>query len=250
MNSSIFVLYLFRSSNVEGKLSVVMNAFDRFDSMRFLIRRYATFKFVHKIYVVWGNVNVEPFPPSYFNVSIPVEILYYGRDNLNDRFRPIPTLETEAIMICDDDILLSESHIRFALETWKKNTLALVGFFPRNHQRNSTTGLLEYMMPRSQFSMVLTKAFILGAHYLEKYTCDLDSKVHEYVTNFKNCEDIAMNFLASQVGGLPPVYVYDPYKIDYGTSSGLSSRQTHDNSRFDRSSYLQKRRSNSEVPQQ
>jgi len=44
--------------------------------------------------------------------------------------------------------------------------------------------------------------------------------------------NIAMNFLVTQLSGLPPLLFLDPMKLDYGTSSGLSSRGFHDFSRY------------------
>ena len=73
--------------------------------------------------------------------------------------------------------------------------------------------------------------FFTHADYLRAYTCSMPQKVRDYVDKNKNCEDIAMNFIVTQLSGLPPLLVEDPAKLDYGTSSGLSSRGSHDLSR-------------------
>lgn len=76
-----------------------MNSLNRFDLLLHMIRRYSALDFVHKIYIVWGNTAITPFSPSHFNVSKPIEILSSGIDSLNDRFNPIASLETEAVLV-------------------------------------------------------------------------------------------------------------------------------------------------------
>lgn len=217
---------------VRQRLSVVVNSFDRFTVLRYMVRRYASFNFVHKVYIVWGNTAVVPFPPSYFNVSKPIEILYSGVDSLNDRFKPIASLETEAVLICDDDIEVSENALRVALQRWAESKYRLVGFFPRAHYRDPSSHRLSYVLsPRQDYSIVLTKIWLMHGDYLRAYTCSLSQAVRDYVDHNKNCEDITMNLLVTQLSGLPPLLVEDTTKIDYGTTSGLSNRSSHDNSR-------------------
>ncbi|GJP29484.1 hypothetical protein CLOM_g16752 [Closterium sp. NIES-68] len=224
-----------RKPPITDKFSVIINCFDRFDLMLYFVRRYARFEFVHKVYIVWGNTRVTPFHPSFFNVSKPVEILYSGIDSLNDRFKPIRSLETEAVLMCDDDIEVHSGALRVAFERWQEEKYRLVGFFPRAHYREVNgprKGHMTYVLtPRQEYSIVLTKMFLMHGDYLRAYTCIMPQRVREYVERNKNCEDITMNFVVTQLSGLPPLLMEDPTKLDYGTSSGLSSRGSHDNSR-------------------
>eukprot|EP00271_Cylindrocystis_brebissonii_P022200 TRINITY_DN840_c0_g2_i1.p1 TRINITY_DN840_c0_g2~~TRINITY_DN840_c0_g2_i1.p1 ORF type:complete len:1006 (+),score=150.73 TRINITY_DN840_c0_g2_i1:961-3978(+) len=221
-----------RGHLVKDKLSVVMNCFDRFDLMVYMVRRYAALDFVYKIYIVWGNTHITPFKPSYFNISKPIEILYSGIDSLNDRFKPIPSLETEAILMCDDDIEVKVDALRVAFERWRESPYRLVGFFPRAHYRDPKTRQLVYVLtPKQEYSIVLTKMFLMHADYLRSYTCTIPQALRDYVDYYKNCEDIAMNFLVTQLSGQPPLLMEDTTKLDYGTTSGLSSRGSHDFSR-------------------
>lgn len=40
---------------------------------------------------------------------------------------------------------------------------------------------------------------ILATDYLYRYSCEMPAGVHEYVDKGMNCEDIAMNFLVSNL---------------------------------------------------
>lgn len=95
---------------------MVVSCFDRFEMLTYMVRRYATLDIVHKIYVVWGDTKRPPFRPSLFNVSVEVEILFSGVDSLNDRFRPIESLQTEAVLICDDDVEVDLAALRTAFQ--------------------------------------------------------------------------------------------------------------------------------------
>ena len=49
---------------------------------------------------------------------------------------PLPrSLETEAILLCDDDIEVTENGLRIGFERWQEDKYRLVGYFPRAHYR-------------------------------------------------------------------------------------------------------------------
>ena len=51
--------------------------------------------------------------------------------------------------------------------------------------------------------------------------------IRDYITATRNCEDIAMNMLVSSTTGLPPLYVSDKFKVDYGSRRGIYTRNGH-----------------------
>lgn len=46
-----------------------------------------------------------------------VKIVKQTSDTLNNRFNPIPTLKTQAVFICDDDIFTPMSSVDFMFES-------------------------------------------------------------------------------------------------------------------------------------
>lgn len=56
-------------------------------------------------------------------------------DSLNNRFKPLPDVRTDAIFSVDDDLLVPCETLEFAFELWTSAPDQLVGFVPRMHWR-------------------------------------------------------------------------------------------------------------------
>jgi len=201
-----------------------------------LILHYQKSKYVHKIYVTWHN----PFqkPPEEFLKTVrkkpPVEILFQKYDTLNNRFNPIPNLETKAILVCDDDIRVDINDVEYAFEVWKNRPFSLVGVFPRYHAFHSQNNTYSYEIksperPR-QYSIMLTKFMFMHAEYLFAYTCLLPPRIHQYIDDHVNCEDIAINMMVTGMTGARPIAVL-MHVDDFGTTSGISLKPGHMSSR-------------------
>lgn len=54
-------------------------------------------------------------------------------DNLNNRFKPIEDLRTDAIFSVDDDVIVPCRTLDFAFTVWKTAPHTMVGFVPRVH---------------------------------------------------------------------------------------------------------------------
>ena len=85
------------------------------------------------------------------------------------------------------------------LQVWRGNQERIVGFFPRAHSFQLDSHSWIYTKQEHKYSIVLTKIMILATEYLYRYSCEIPAGVHEYVDRGMNCEDIAMNFLVSNV---------------------------------------------------
>lgn len=77
---------------------------------------------------------------------------------------------------------------------------------------------------------MLTKFMFMLSDYLYDYTCLLPPKIHQYIDDHLNCEDIAMNLLVSGLTGSKPVAVMT-HVDDFGTTSGISTKAGHMSSR-------------------
>jgi len=58
-----------------------------------------------------------------------------------------------------------------------------------------------------EYSLVLTKAAFLHRSFLTAYTELMPGTIRAYVDENRNCEDIAMQFLATNMTGKPPIFV-------------------------------------------
>ncbi|KOB69799.1 Exostosin-3, partial [Operophtera brumata] len=110
----------------------------------------------------------------YLNKSgAPVAVVRATRNSLNNRFLPYHLIDTEAVLCVDDDAHLRHDEIVFAFSC--------------------------------ELSMVLTGAAFVHRYYLWAYWRTLPAAIRDYVDEFMNCEDIAMNFLVAHITRRPPV---------------------------------------------
>nr|XP_011470078.1 PREDICTED: glycosyltransferase family 64 protein C4-like [Fragaria vesca subsp. vesca]XP_011470079.1 PREDICTED: glycosyltransferase family 64 protein C4-like [Fragaria vesca subsp. vesca] len=71
---------------------------------------------------------------------------------------------------------------------------AMVWFTPRIYWLDDEmSGVAVWWM--GTYSMLLPKAASFHRKYLDLYSYDMPSPVHDYVTRERNCEDIAMSLL-------------------------------------------------------
>ena len=90
---------------------------------------------VNKIIVII-NSDVNP----YLDLGLPkidLKIVIMDRseeNSLNSRFIPFSEIETESVLILDDDVNLTHDEITFAFRVWRENRHRLIGFDSRFHQ--------------------------------------------------------------------------------------------------------------------
>ena len=72
------------------------------------------------------------------------------------------------------------------------------------------------------YSIILTKAAFLHHDYFKLYTNTMPAVVRNYVDERRNCEDIAMQFLVTNITALPPLYVKG-HLSDLGALAGIST---------------------------
>lgn len=87
------------------------------------------------------------------------------------RFLPIRGLATPCVLICDDDIEISELSLRTAYDWWRNNPRRVVGFFPRDHKIDPITNKLVYSHADGEYSMLSTNLVLIHGDYLRAFTC-------------------------------------------------------------------------------
>jgi glycogenin glucosyltransferase len=208
---------------------------------------------IDKVFIVWHDPQRTP-PPDLLRNLPPDRFLLVQQqqDSLNNRFNPLgPALRTRAVLIVDDDIRIHHEDAAFAFRVWQDNPNALVGFFPRFHRRHPQTGTYEYHIAEPvdhdanashrqfrRYSIVLTKHMFMRADFLFYYRCLLpDERIHAYVDEHRNCEDIACQCMVTSMGGSAPIAVRAVHPVeDYGTpgvgvAGGISASRSHLGSR-------------------
>lgn len=231
-------------SSPRKRYAILMNTWKRYDLLKKSISHYTKCLGVESIHIVWS----EPAPPPVSLVTFLQRTAKansrHGReaelrfeineeDSLNNRFKEIKGLKTEAIFSVDDDVIFACSTLEFAFTVWQSAPQTMVGFVPRMHwidRSKGEMGRFRYggwwsVWWTGTYSMVLSKAAFFHSKYLDIYTNNMPSSIRDYITKNRNCEDIAMSFLVANVSGAPPVWVQG--KIYEIGSSGISSLGGH-----------------------
>uniref|UniRef100_A0A182N0E2 Exostosin-2 n=1 Tax=Anopheles dirus TaxID=7168 RepID=A0A182N0E2_9DIPT len=193
----------------QGFTAVILT-YDRLESLYILIQKLATVPSLQKMLVVWNNQRKAPPHPSLFpKIGKPLKIIQTAANRLSNRFYPYEEIETEAILTIDDDIvMLTADELDFGYEVWREYPDRIVGFPSRTHVWDNATGRWRYESEwTNQISMVLTGAAFHHKYWSYLYTHAMPGNIKEWVDEHMNCEDIAMNFLVSNVTNKPPIKV-------------------------------------------
>lgn len=224
--------------------TLLINTWKRYDLLKRSITHYASCGNIDSIHIVWSEPNppsegLKRFLNSVVNINsrkgrkVELKFDIHKEDSLNNRFKEIKDLTTDAIFSIDDDIIFPCSSVVFAFTVWRSAPDTMVGFVPRMHwidEKSDKARKFVYrgwwsVWWRGTYSMVLTKAAFLHKKYLALYTNDMPSSIKDYITKNRNCEDIAMSFLIANATGSPPIWVQG--KIYEIGSTGISSLGGH-----------------------
>ncbi|BBN69810.1 Nucleotide-diphospho-sugar transferases superfamily protein [Prunus dulcis] len=236
------------TSSRGGGYTVLMNTWKRSSALKQSIGHYASCGGVEAIHVVWTDSE----PPSE-SMKYHLEKMAFSKsqaakkpnfkfsmsqdDDLNNRFKPIQDLRSDAIFSVDDDVKVPCSTLDFAFTVWQSAPNTMVGFVPRMHWLDKEkSGVEKYTYGgwwsvwwMGTYSLLLPKAAFFHRNYLNLYTNNMPSSIRDYVTRERNCEDIAMSLLVANATGAPPIWVKGKtYEIG---SSGMSSMKRHSNRR-------------------
>ncbi|WOK92898.1 glycosyltransferase family protein 64 [Canna indica] len=224
--------------------TVLINTWKRNSLLKKAVAHYASCPRTDAIHVVWSE---DDPPPENLKTYLRNIILSRSKnldkpffqfdlneeDNLNNRFKPIEGIKTDAIFSVDDDVLVPCSTLEFSFSVWQTASDAMVGFVPRMHWLDEEkNGVIRYnyggwwsVWWTGTYSMVLSKASFFHRKYLDIYTHKMPSTIRDYVTMERNCEDIAMSLLVANFTRAPPIWVKG--KIDEIGSFGISSLGGH-----------------------
>ena len=225
----------YNEAGTRGPCTLIMSGFAREKLMTVLLLHYATMPLFDKIFVSWAN-TAKPNIFMELKQRLPgTEHIYiiYTDDSLNLRFKPPKGLTTNCVFIVDDDMYVRESTIISMYQLWLSHSKQIIGLWPRTHKISNDGRYMYESRPLVGFSMVLTKFMVLHHRYLGMYAEESYREIRDYVDRVQNCEDIAMNFLVLVATRLPPLYVRDEKKVDFGAKLGIYTRSGHKSSRND-----------------
>ncbi|CAH2068640.1 unnamed protein product, partial [Iphiclides podalirius] len=212
------------------QFTIVILTYERETVLAAALARLRGLPYLNKVVVVWNGVTPPTPGQAWPDCGAPVAFVRAARNSLNNRFLPYHLVDTEAVLCVDDDAHLRHDEIVFAFRVWREHRDRIVGFPGRYHawDLNFNNGFLYNSNYSCELSMVLTGAAFVHRYYLWAYWRALPAAVRDYVDEYMNCEDIAMNFLVAHITRKPPVKVTSRWTFRCpGCPVTLSADETH-----------------------
>ncbi|XP_035526648.1 exostosin-like 2 [Morone saxatilis] len=192
------------STEEQQRFTIIIQTYNRTDILLKLLNHYQAVPHLQQIIIVWNNVG-EQTPLKLWNSlgphPVPVVFKEQSSNRMRNRLQAFPEIDTDAVLMLDDDTLVSVPDISFAFSVWKQFPDQIVGFVPRKHVSTPggvySYGSFELQDPETaggdKYSMVLIGAAFFHRRYLQLFQ-DQPQAVHELVDETQNCDDIATNF--------------------------------------------------------
>ncbi|POI32213.1 hypothetical protein CIB84_004036 [Bambusicola thoracicus] len=126
-----------RESKTQGQtaldsFTLIMQTYNRTDLLLKLLNHYQAIPHLHKVIVVWNNIG-EKMPEEVWNSlgphPVPVVFKAQSVNHMRNRLQNFPELETEAVLMIDDDTLISAHDLAFAFSVWQVMFSALAAAF-------------------------------------------------------------------------------------------------------------------------
>eukprot|EP00761_Pharyngomonas_kirbyi_P008115 gb/GECH01008126.1/.p1 GENE.gb/GECH01008126.1/~~gb/GECH01008126.1/.p1 ORF type:complete len:719 (+),score=79.36 gb/GECH01008126.1/:1-2157(+) len=172
---------------------------ERISNIKRRIKQVASHPLCHKMLVLWNckqhwdQVKKKLKVPQ---TRAPVHILLQEHNSFLNRFRPDLPIETEAVLIMDDDIKTSTENIVFLFKTWQKRRDALVGISSRRFNKKSHW---KYRVINGG-NLVLPRVMLVSFEYFHIYFSDIFKPLRQIVDRqAAHCDDIAFNFVAARL---------------------------------------------------
>ncbi len=220
------------------EFTIVMIIYKRVEFIINHLLSYLEIPHLNKFIIIWNDVESHPDYQFYikystFLISNKLFFIIPEKNSLNNRFVPYDIIETEAILIMDDDTRIERQYILFGFKAWRQNRDRLVGIIPRTHSWDFNNRSYYYNhRVRLQYSIILPTAFFYHNFYNYAYTYLMDEKIRSKVDMTSNCDDIAINFLISHYSRQPPLKITRLLNYKYNLT-GLSNRLSHYSDRTD-----------------
>ncbi|KAL1199330.1 Glycosyltransferase family protein 64 C3 [Cardamine amara subsp. amara] len=211
------------------QITVLINGYSesRIPLLQSIVASYSASSIVSSILVLWGNPTTpgQVLDQLYHNLtqyspgSASISLIQQSSSSLNSRFLPRPSIDTRAVLICDDDVEIDRKSLEFAFSVWKSNPDRLLGTFVRSHGFDLQGKEWIYTVHPHKYSIVLTKFMMMKQDYLFEYSCNGGVEMEEMrniVDQMRNCEDILMNFVAADKLRAGPIMVGAERVRDWG----------------------------------
>ncbi|KAM4640618.1 exostosin-like 2 isoform 2-T2 [Discoglossus pictus] len=196
---------------LEDSFTLIMQTYNRSDLLLKMLNHYQAVPRLAAIIIVWNNVGEETPQDLWESLGPhPVPVFFKKQSNnlMRNRLQSFTEIQSQAVLMMDDDTLISAYDVSFAFSIWQDFPDRIVGFVPRKHI-SSESGVYSYGSFELQalgasvgdvYSMILTGAAFFHRKYLQLFQ-ELPSPILSMIDETQNCDDIAMNFMVANHTG-------------------------------------------------
>jgi len=175
--------------------------------------------------LVWNNIETS-CPASilkhFTQRRISVTCLKQTKNEMQNRLTIASSISTEAVLHHDDDAMIRQEDMLLGLRVWQHNRDMIVGFQPRVIRQRKWDKQWEYgfHLTEGHYSIVIGKFFFISKTLMLEYS---NNEKMVAINTGKFCEDISINFVAAQHGGVM-VVESDHWELPKPKDEGLSQR--------------------------
>ncbi|XP_053552547.1 exostosin-like 2 [Bombina bombina] len=195
----------------QDTFTLIMQTYNRTDLLLKMLNHYQAVPRLGAIIVVWNNVEQDTPKDLWESLGphpVPVIFKKQSVNLMRNRLQNFPEIQGQAVLMMDDDTLVSAFDLTFAFSIWQEFPDRIVGFVPRKHISSESGiysyGSFELQAPHSGngdvYSMVLIGASFFHRKYLQLFE-ELPAAVQSLIDKTQNCDDIAMNFMVANCTG-------------------------------------------------
>ena len=191
---------------------------------------YGQSKYIDSIYLYWIDKNnsmpqLKTLLNSTNKTTVPIYLIQSPHNNIMDRFNIPPNISTRTVLSMDDDIKIDGNVLDKLFEKYLINNFQNRIF--GQSDRKCTKTKYSYVYPKRKdykYNLVLTNFAFLDISMLEAIHLPKYKELTTYVGNNMNCEDILMNYVATDIYRTSPVSIN--FKIPINVP-GISSHPDH-----------------------
>ncbi|KOS21241.1 Exostosin-3 [Escovopsis weberi] len=224
-------------SHLEDKFTIALSTFHRPKQLKKILNALLSTKIpsLLEIVVIWNNFDEQE--PETFTSDHGVIVRYRKpeRDSLNEKLWPDPHYRTQAILLSDDDVFYRPEDLEFVFQMWRKfGKDRLTGALGRcaslTKSGDWNYNFCSQREHEDVYALILTNLAFIHIAFLDHYFSDKPAmkQMREYVDKAFNCEDIALNFVASSLTGSGPLLVRGRHQyVNLDPSGGISRQSGH-----------------------
>jgi hypothetical protein len=220
-----FVQHFKSIGRAKEGFTLLIGTWDRFRLVAQQIQYYSQSPLVTAIVITLHNPkSVAPAPIKLRDTVVFFEVP--ETDTLSNRFNPSLFINTECVLMIDDDMRLDLRDLPLLYSAWRHHPRNLISFSPRwpkmlsnghfSYRYGSQDPSAGVASPAPGYRLALTKNIMFHRDYLELYACErrpehqkfmhvswnpefepLRQAIHKTVSAELNCEDIGLNYIVA-----------------------------------------------------